>query len=296
MAVDLLGSDETDEAHESTADPPDDRVSRSPARRRIDAVLTIENLDRLAVGAHDDAVRGHVNGKESHAPSVVRASGGEADAERVRVGRGARHAVAVADPYFNERMINRQRLAWAVATRRQLERWEPIVAAVIRRSFAGLPPEGPDVWAAEMERHFALVAACNLLRALDLAPTSVSVDPTLRAELIDGRNLLEHWAENENMAVFNVQPRVAEPRRSAKSFAERNPGRRPYFPLLWNSKTGAQLMPNVSAPALHELLDAAEAEVVSKDAALSRYVPARAPSPWIHQDGEWWPTPERASS
>jgi len=60
---------------------------------------------------------------------------------------------------------------------------------------------------------------------------------------------------------------------------------------LESSKTGARLLPNVSAPALHQLLDAAEAEVFSKDAALSRFVPPRAPSPWHHENGEWWPKP-----
>lgn len=204
--------------------------------------------------------------------------------------------MTVADPYFDERMINRQRLLWTVATRRQLERWEPIVAAVLLGSFGKREPAGADVWSAAIEHHFALVAARNLLRALDLGPTSVSVDPTLRAELIDGRNLHEHWAENENMPVFSVKPRVAVPRRSAESFDKRNPGRSPYWWLGWSNKTGAQLLPHVSAPALHELLDDVEAEVLAKDAALSRYVPPRAPSPWLHQDGEWWPTPERASS
>ena len=49
------------------------------------------------------------------------------------------------------------------------------------------------------------------------------------------------------------------------------------------------LLPNVSAPILHELLDAVEADVLAHDAALREFVPPRAPSPWIHQDGEWWP-------
>lgn len=195
----------------------------------------------------------------------------------------------VTGDYFDDRMVNRQRLLWTVATRRQLERWEPIVATFVRELWADRQLGGAEVWSAEIEHHFALVAANNLLRALDLAPaSSVPVDPILRAELKEGRDLHEHW--DENLPVFNVTPRVAQPPRgSGKAFAARNPDRGPYWWLGWNSTSGAQLLPNVSAPALHELLDAVEAEVLSKDAALSRYVPPRAPSPWLHQDGEWWP-------
>jgi hypothetical protein len=87
-------------------------------------------------------------------------------------------------------MVNRQRLLWTVATRRQLERWEVLVADRLRarQSF----PEA-DVWAGEIEHHLALVAARNLLHGLDLPPaSSVSIDATMRAELKEGRDLHEH--------------------------------------------------------------------------------------------------------
>jgi hypothetical protein len=93
--------------------------------------------------------------------------------------------------------------------------------------------------------------------------------------------------------VFNVAPRPPS-HGSGKSFAARNPGRSPYAWLNWNNKTGAELLPHVSAAALHQLLDAVEAEVLAKDPALSRYVPARAPSPWLYQNGEWWPKSEES--
>lgn len=176
-----------------------------------------------------------------------------------------------------------------------------IVATVLRGKLAGRPPDGADVWSGEIEHHFALVAARNLMRALDLAPaTSVSVNPTLRAELIEGRDLHEHWPEN--LPVFNVTPRVAQPRYpSGKNFADRNPDRGPYWWLGWSNKTGAQLLPHVSAAALHQLLDAVEAEVLANDdslitmAARERRVVAegrlgRVPTPlhvarWRHHDG-----------
>lgn len=186
-------------------------------------------------------------------------------------------------------MVNRQRLLWMIATRRQLERWEPYVAASVRRGMEGRQLDSAEIWSAEIEHHFALIAARHLLQALELKPaTRVSIDSTLRAELIEGRDLHEHWPDN--LPVFNVTPRVEQPpRRSGRAFAERNPDRGPYWWLGWSSKTGAQLLPNVSAPALHQVLDEVEAEVLADDAALTRFVPPRAPSPWLQQDGEWWP-------
>ena len=189
-------------------------------------------------------------------------------------------------------MVNRQRLVWTVATRRQLERWEPLVAAWVREGLAGRQFAAADVWRAEIEHHFALIAARNLLHALDLAPAmTVSVDPTVRAELKEGRDLHEHWTEN--LPVFNVTPRVAQPRhRSGKDFAARNPDSGPYDWLSWSNKTGARLLPNVSAPAVHELIDAVETEVLTADTRLSEFVPPRAPSPWLHVNGQWWPAPD----
>jgi hypothetical protein len=78
----------------------------------------------------------------------------------------------VTDDYFDDRMVNRQRLLWTIATRRQLERWEPIVATATLGSFAGRQPDSADIWSAEIERHLALVAARNLFRALALDPAT----------------------------------------------------------------------------------------------------------------------------
>jgi hypothetical protein len=201
-------------------------------------------------------------------------------------------AIKAADNYFDDMMVSRQRLLWTIATRRQLERWEALVADQLREQFASKP--FADVWAGEIEHHFALVAARNLLHALDLPPVSgVSIDPIMRAELKEGRDLHEHWTEN--MPVFNVTPRPRQPRhRSGRDFASRNTKSGPYFWPRWGNETGAQLLPHVSAPALHELLDEVEAEVLSSRPELARFVPQRAPSPWVYMDGEWWPKPDDA--
>jgi hypothetical protein len=202
-------------------------------------------------------------------------------------------ANAAAANYFDARTVNRQRLLWAVATRRQLERWEALVVAGLRAESGGPPLDDAAWWSGEIEHHLALVAARNLLHALDLPPTStVSIDPTLRAELEEGRNLHEHWTDN--MPLFNVTPRPAQPRprKSGRDYAARNEKGTPYDWLRWNGKIGAQLLPNVSASALHELLDAVEAEVLNEYPELGRFVPERAPSLWVHLDGEWWPKTE----
>ncbi len=191
--------------------------------------------------------------------------------------------------YFDTPMVNRQRLIWAVATRRQLERWESFVAASVRLSFQRKQVDSADIWLAETEHHFALIAARNLVRALDLDPPSgVEIDQTIRAELMEGRDLHEHW--DENMPVFNMTPRPsAPPRGSGKSFAARNPRDGPYGWWGWSSTNGPELLPNVPAAALHEVLDAVHDEVVNADGSLARFVPQRAPGVWLRDGGEWWP-------
>jgi hypothetical protein len=56
------------------------------------------------------------------------------------------------------------------------------------------------------------------------------------------------------------------------------------------------ILPNVSAPALHEVFDAIEVEVIAANPTLSRFVPPRAPLPWLYHDGEWWPKPDERSA
>jgi hypothetical protein len=109
-----------------------------------------------------------------------------------------------------------------VATRVQLERWEPHVANFVRAGFASSSGKisDIDIWAAATEHHFALVAARHLLTTLELE-----------------------------------QP---------------------------------------SAPDVRQLLDTVEAEVLASDSTLCRFVPPRKPSPWFHEDGDWWPKPDAA--
>jgi hypothetical protein len=50
----------------------------------------------------------------------------------------------------------------------------------------------------------------------------------MRQEIIEMRDLNEHW--KDNAPVFNVRPGRREPNRpSGRSFAARNPARSPYY-------------------------------------------------------------------
>lgn len=199
--------------------------------------------------------------------------------------------MTLVDDYFSHVSLNRQLLVWAVAARRQLERWEPLVAANVRAGWGGGPGlPSADIWQAQIEHHFTVVAARNLLHAIDLANTyGITVTPELRQEVIEGRDLLEHW--KENMAIFNTTPRPAEPKyTSGKRFAARHPRHSPYSWLSWTNKRGAILLPDVTARDLHELIDRVEAIVLGKDPELARFVPPRSESPWIESEGECWPS------
>jgi hypothetical protein len=199
--------------------------------------------------------------------------------------------------YWDSPSVNRELLIWAFATRRQLERWEPLVADSLRAEFK-YPGTSPftdwQIWETAIEHHFLLVAARNLIRAIELPGAGVTIDPTLRAELIEGRDLHEHWVENA--PIFNVHPRREPKYRSGKDFAERNPqpSNYPYWWLGWNSRDGPRVLPNVPAHAIHKLVDRVGAVVTSRDPTLERFVPQRAPSPWAGEaagDDRWWPRP-----
>jgi hypothetical protein len=194
------------------------------------------------------------------------------------------------DPYFSPLMQNRQVFSWAVATRLQLDRWEPLVAAYLRMMDENLDPPGTLIWQAEFEHHFCLIAARNLFRALDMFDPALGIDPTIRAELLEGRDLHEHW--DQNMPVFNVRPRQQyPPRRSGKDFAQRNPNMGPYWCLTWDNITGPKLLPNVPASAVHALLDRAEARVLKGCPELAEFRLPRAESPWIEDPDRngWYP-------
>lgn len=195
----------------------------------------------------------------------------------------------MADDYFSGQTVNRQLLIWAIASRRQLERWEPLIAASVRSQLNGPPFGNALIWEAQIEHHFLMIASRNLIHAIDLTDGAIAIDPTIRAELIEGRDLNEHWSEN--LPVF--LGRRGEPRYpSGKRFAERNPKRSPYWWLGWSNADGPRVLPNVPAHAIHKLVDRVEEVVLAQDPRFKRFVPERQPSPWLGQDAgrdRWWP-------
>ena len=196
------------------------------------------------------------------------------------------------DETFDRRGIDRQLLIWALATRRQLERWEPLVAANLRAQSSGPPFSDVLIWQAATEHHFLLIAARRLITAIEMSK-GIPIDRTIREELKEGRDLHEHW--KDNAPVFMVTPRRAEPpRKSGKSFAARNPKRGPYWWLGWNNQDGPMILPNVPAHAVHELVDRVEAAVIKREPSFARF-PTPQPSPWLgEQYGKdlWWPALE----
>ena len=173
---------------------------------------------------------------------------------------------------FDEPMLSRQRLLWAIATRRQLERWEPYVARDVAELHAGRQLPGIDVWAAQIEHHLLLVAARNMLGALDVKPKSrIKIDKKVRTDLIGGRGIVEHW--RENWYAFTSYPRAEPPHPSARKWAERNPRSGPFDWLDRTSAEGALVLPSVPADTLHGIVDAVEGEAVAARPSLASYIP-----------------------
>ncbi len=183
-------------------------------------------------------------------------------------------------------------LSWAVATRVQLARWEPLVADHLLEQTYKIPFPEAGYWQAHREWHFCLIAARNLIGALDLLDPPLTVDQVLRDEIIEARDLNEHW--KENMPVFNVRPRRRQPPRpTGRSFAARNPVAGPYFWFTWDSNVGPKLTPSVPAAAIHDLLDRVQARVLNDYPDLAKFIPPSSPSPWIDhpERNGWWPRP-----
>lgn len=206
------------------------------------------------------------------------------------------------DPYFNN-SNERPVTFWASAVRSQLGRWDPLVAKhtkmVLERNLAS-PPAVPTVmepdeyWRGEMERHFLLIAIGHLLQAIDLMDNPPRVEPIVRSEVKEARDLNEHWVEN--MPVFMVTPRQRGPGyRSGKDFANRNPQAGPYNWWSWNGQDGPMVTPHVSEVQVRSLVDAALAATSGGPNDMTAYIVEAPPMRWIEPksaDDWWWPDPE----
>jgi len=202
------------------------------------------------------------------------------------------------DPYF-ETMIERQPLIWAAAVRRQLERWEPLVALHTLTDLQKNQkpaPEHPvsigllEIWEGESEHHFLLVAAGQLLKALAMLNNPPIIEEIVASELRESRDLNEHW--EDNMPVFNVGPTrpKAPPRPSGKRFATRNPRHGPYCWWAWDGNRGPLVTPNVTATQVHELVEVVIAACNAERPEDPIEIPDATPRPWYipTKEGEWW--------
>ena len=195
------------------------------------------------------------------------------------------------DRYFDEPVMQRRQvLLWAVAARRQLDRWEPLVIEHLNRLYKDRPSITPErIWQGEAEHHFAIVAFDHMLEALKLWPNSVVMPPVVRDEMAEVRDLATHWIDN--MPIFNSRPRPREPtHNTGKAFAARNPKQSPFNWWSWNSGRGALLTPHVSASDAREAIRAVQEAVLAEDPELAPYVPPKVPPAWLPDaDGNWWP-------
>jgi hypothetical protein len=129
--------------------------------------------------------------------------------------------------YFDPAGSARAVLLWAVATRVQLGRWEAISAEKNRQTMYKIPLPMPSYWQGQYERHFCLIAARNLIGALDLLDPPLPMGQVLKDEITETRGVNEHL--QDNMPVFMRRPGPRQPpHKSGQSFAARNPVAGPY--------------------------------------------------------------------
>ncbi len=90
----------------------------------------------------------------------------------------------MADPYFDHPLMqHRQVLLWAVATRRQLDRWEPLVVDHLRHAQTHTAMPAARMWQGEAEHHFAIVAFDHMLEALKLWPVPMHIPEVVEQEM-----------------------------------------------------------------------------------------------------------------
>ena len=191
----------------------------------------------------------------------------------------------------DDTMQNRQMMLWILATRRQVRRWEIKLALNVKASLANERPDRREIWAAQIEWHLALVAANNLIRAIDNADGRFSEMPSgLARDVRNLRDLQEHW--DEQWPAFYDRTAPGPLARSGKEFASRNPGASPYSFLRWSSRSGPELGPGLGVADVCSYLDLVEAEVLADSPDLQTFVGDLDPSPWVGDENPpdpWWP-------
>jgi hypothetical protein len=187
-------------------------------------------------------------------------------------------------------MQDRQIMLWVIATRRQVRRWEIVLARWLKADLKSDTSADPsDIWQAQIEWHLALVAANNLVRAVANTRGRISAMPEdLATDIRNHRDLQEHWDEQWPAFYNKANPGPLE--RSGKKFANRHPRGDPYWWLGWNSKSGPTLGPELGVEALYRELDQLQGEVLESNPDLEQYLAPIDETPWVSDEfGRWWP-------
>jgi hypothetical protein len=188
-----------------------------------------------------------------------------------------------AEDYFDGNELRNTALRWAVATRMQLDRWEPLVAVHLRGKLGAR-----EAWLARNEHHLAVVAAAHMITASDkIVPAIPGTSDIVRQEIEETRHLLEHWYENQ--PIFNIKPSPREPeKKSGRAYAARNPDQGPYIAVRWDLRTGPLLTPNVPAATVRGLIGRIEKRALADNPDLAQFLAPSPPSPWGWDEGIGW--------
>jgi hypothetical protein len=213
--------------------------------------------------------------------------------------RAAEALVAAAVPaglvdhaeHANADVHDRQVLLWVVGTRRQLRRWELVLARCVRAWDASAQPDPSDIWLGQVERHLALIATNNLLRAIeDARGRFKGFPPQLERDVRNLRDLQEHW--DEQWPSF-YDPRNPERlHRGGAEFVGRHPGAgSPFNFLRLDGVAGPELGPGTARVADMFLeLDRLQRDVLKLAPWMSQFVTPVDPSPWL--PSTWEPRPD----
>lgn len=193
------------------------------------------------------------------------------------------------DEDFVRSVRQEQVLLWAIAARRELHHWDRDVAAAASLRLYGKPEPRILTWTAEIDRHFALVALANLVRALRYADVDVAMEnKDLPERLTDLRNVNEHW--DDYMPTFSAGRKIRGPQTSGGQFAEKYPGASPYQAWSLDTDQGAMLGPDTPVPLVLTFLGQVETAVLAQRPDLVAVIPEPEESPWLGEDaGDWLP-------
>jgi hypothetical protein len=187
--------------------------------------------------------------------------------EAVEQAVGDQHPVIRAEG-TDDRVQDRDVLVWVRATFEQLDRWETRLLTYLRARRTADESDLLDIWSAQTERHFALVAASHVITAVARTRGRLPMPPSEMVDMIVAlRDIHEHWEQQQPM--FDRRP-IAEDRlvRAGKRFARSNPGVHPLWWLNWDEREGSMLVDALPTEDVRRYLRKVEQLVIANDPSL----------------------------